>query len=75
MLRLRATGLYHSLGFEDDLHELRTPFEPLPPVEQSTHTPIEVHKIVIKPDIENLMQNYNAQNNLAAAQPEESKLS
>ena len=44
------------------------------PVEQSTHIPIEVHKICINPDIENLMQIYDAQNNLPATQSEEFKL-
>ena len=75
MLRLRAVGLYHNPDFKDNLQEFRTPFEPLPPVEQATHTPIEVHKISIKPDIENLMQIYDAQNYLTATQPEESQLS
>ena len=72
--RLRAVGLYHDLVFKDNLQELGTPFEPLPPIEQSTHTPIEVHKIFIKPNIENLLQNDNTQNNIPATQSEESKL-
>ena len=37
--RLRAVGLYHDLNFEDGQQEPGTPFEPLAPVEQSTHTP------------------------------------
>ena len=64
MSRVKAVGLYHDLDFKDNLQELGTPFEPSPPVEQLTHTPIEVHEIVIKPNIENLTQNYDAQNNL-----------
>ena len=58
----------------DNLQELRKPFEPLPPIEQSTHTPIDIHEIFIKPNLENLMQNYDIQNNLSAIQSEESKL-
>ena len=47
----------------------------LPPVEQSTHTPIEIHEIFIKPNIENFTQNSNAKNNVPVIQSEESKLS
>ena len=64
-----AVGLYHDLDFKDSQQELRTPFEPLPPVEPSTHTPIEVYEIVIKPDIENLTHNYDTQNTLPATMP------
>ena len=73
--RLRAASLYHDLDFKDNLQELGTPFQPLPPVEQSTHTLTEIHKIFIKPDIENPTQNYDTQDNLPAIQSEESKLS
>ena len=73
--RLTAVGLYHDLGFKDGLQEFRTPFEPIPPVEQSTHMPIEVQESFIKPNIENITQNYNTQNTLPITQPEESKLS
>ena len=48
--RLRAAGLYHDLDFKDGKQEIRTLFEPLTPVEQSTHTPIEVHQFFIKPE-------------------------
>ena len=72
--RLRAVGLYHDLHFKDNLQELGTPFEPLPPVEKTTLKPVEVHEIFITPNIENITQNYNAQNNLPAIQSEESKL-
>ena len=75
MSRLRAVGLYHDLDFKDGQQELGTPFEPLPSVKQSTHTSIEVQDIFIKPDIENLVQNYDTQNTLPVTQPEESKLS
>ena len=68
--RLRAVGLYHDLDFKDNLEELRIPFKPLPPVEQATHIPVEVHKIFMKPDIENLTPNYDTQNNLPAIQSE-----
>ena len=47
--RFRAVGLYHDLNFKDDLQDLRTPFEPLTPIEESTHTPVEVHEVHRKP--------------------------
>ena len=71
----RAVGLYYNLDFNYSQQELRTAFEPLPPVEQSTHTPTEVQEFFIKPKIENLLQNYNTQNTLPVTHPEESKLS
>ena len=37
--------------------EFSSPFEPLPPVEQVTHMPIEVIEIFIAPDIEKPMHN------------------
>ena len=75
MSRLRAVGLYHNLDFKDGQQELKPSFQPLPPVEQSTHTPIEVQEIFITPNIENLAENYNIQNTLPVTQPEEFKLS
>ena len=51
--RLRAVGLYHDLDFKDGQQELGAPFKPLPPVEQSTHIPIEVNEIFITYNIEN----------------------
>ena len=39
VLKFRAVGLYHDLDFKDGQQELGTLFEPLPPGEQSTHTP------------------------------------
>ena len=72
---LRIVGLYHDLDFKDGQQELRTTFEPLPPVKQSTHTPIEIHEMFFKPNIENLTQNDNALKTLPVTQTEESKLS
>ena len=43
-----------TLSLKDCQQEFSSPFEPLPPVEQVTHTPIEVNEIFIAPDIENL---------------------
>ena len=51
--RFKAVGLYHDLDFQNGEPELRTPLEPLP-LEQATHTPITVHEIFIKPNIETL---------------------
>ena len=72
--RLRAVGLYHNLDFRDGEQELRTPFEPLPPVEQSTYMPIEGQDILIKSGTENLTQNYDKKT-LPVTQTEEFKLS
>ena len=58
--KLRAVDLYHNLDFKDGQQELGTLFKPLHPVEQSTHAPIDVQDIFVKPDRENLMQNYDA---------------
>ena len=65
----------YNLDFKYGQQELGTPFEPLPLVEQSTHIPIEVHEIFIKPNLENLAQNYNTLKTLPVTQTEESKLS
>ena len=65
---LRAVGLYHGLDFKDGQQELKTAFKPLPPVKQSTNTPIEVQEIFIKPDIENLTQNYDTLKTLPVTQ-------
>ena len=62
--RLRTVGLYHDLDFKDGQQELGTPFEPLSPVEQSTHTPIEVQEILLHP-----VQIYDTQNTLPVTQP------
>ena len=51
MSRLRAVGLYHDLDLKDHQQEFSAPYEPLPPVEQVTHTP----------NTEKLTQNYNLQ--------------
>ena len=73
--RLRAVGLYHDLELTDNLQEVGKPFEPLPRIWQSTHTPTDIQEFFIKPDIENLIQNYDTHNSLPAIQSEESKLS
>ena len=39
--RLRVVGLYHNLDSKDFQQEFSSPFEPLPPVEQVTHMPIQ----------------------------------
>ena len=67
--RFGAVGLYHDFDFKDGHQELRTPFEPLPPFEQSTHTPIKVPEFFIIPDIENLTQNYNTPYQLHSQRP------
>ena len=51
------------------------PFEPLSPVEQSTHTPIEVNEIFITPNTENLVQNYVTLKTLPVTKADEAKLS
>ena len=53
--------------------ERGTPFEPL--LSNLPIHPIEVWGIFIKPDVENVAQNYNTQNTLPVTQTEESKLS
>ena len=55
--RLRAVGLYHYPDSKDHQLEFNSPFVPLPPVEQVTHTSIEVNEIFIAPDIEKLTKN------------------
>ena len=71
MSRLRAVGLYHDLDFK----EFSAPFEPLPPVKQVTHMPIEVNEIFIAPNIEKFTQNYNALHDLPTAQTDKAELS
>ena len=58
--RLRAVGLYHDLNFKDHQKEFSSPFEPLPPLDQVTHIPIQVDEIFVTPDIEKLATNYDA---------------
>ena len=43
--RLKAVGLYHDIDSSDCQQEFSKPFEPLPPVEPVTHTPIEVNEV------------------------------
>ena len=73
--RLRAVGLYHDLDFKVCQQEFSALFEPLPPVEQGTHMPIEVNEIFIAPNIEKLVQNYNELHDLSTAQTDKAELS
>ena len=73
--RLRAVGLYHDLDFNDHQQEFSSLFEPLPPVKQVIHMPIEVNVIFIAPDIEILMQNYNTLHDLPTAQMDKAEQS
>ena len=75
VLRLRAVGLYHDLDSMDCQQEFSSPFEPLPPVKKVTHMPIEVTEISIAPDIEKLLQNYDALHDLPTAQMDKAELS
>ena len=66
--RLRVVGLHHNLDSKDHQQEFKLPFEPLPPVEQATHMPIQVNEIFIAPDIEKLTTNYDALHDLPTVQ-------
>ena len=57
--KLKAVGIYNDIDSDDHQHEFSTPFEPLPPVEPVTHTPLEVNEVVITSDIERLAQAYD----------------
>ena len=74
-INLKNLGLYHALDFMDHQQEFSAPFKPLPSVEPVTHMPLEVNEIFIAPNIEKLMQNYDALNDLPTAQTDEAKLS
>ena len=65
---LKAVGLYHDISSIDHQQEFSTSFEPLPPVEPVTHTPIEVHEVFITPDIEGLAQMYDTLHDSPTAQ-------
>ena len=52
--RLKAAGLYHDLDFPKSQPDLGTPFEPLPSIGQAMHSPIVVHKICIKNNVETI---------------------
>ena len=67
MSRLRAVGPYHILDFKDHQQEFSAPFMPFPPVEPTTHTPLEVNDVLITPDIEKHMQNYDPLHDLPTA--------
>ena len=75
MSRLRAVGLYHELNSKDHQQEFSWPFEPLPPVEQATCTPIQVNEIFIAPDIEKLATNYDQLHDLPTVQTDQANLS
>ena len=55
---LKAVGLYYNLDFQHSWPELGTPFEPLPPIEQATHTPIPVDKNPTKYNIQTLTKQF-----------------
>ena len=75
MSRLKAVGLYHDLNSKDHQQEFSSPFEPLPPVEQVTHIPIQVNEIFVAPDIEKLATNYDALHDLPTVQTDNANLS
>ena len=66
--RLKAVDIYHDIDSDDHQQEFSTPFEPLLPVEPVTHTLLEVNEVVIMPDIERLMQDYNTLHDPPTAQ-------
>ena len=55
---LKAVGLYHNLNYQHSQPEHGTPFEPLPLIEQATHTPITVDKNPTKPNLETLAKQF-----------------
>ena len=59
--RLRAVGLYHELDFKDGQQDLSTSFKPSTPCWAINPYPHRSLEIFIKPNIENLMQNYDTQ--------------
>ena len=71
--RLRAGGLYHDIDFQNHQQEFSTPFEPLPSVDPVTHMLLKVNELA--PKIEELVQNYNALNDLSTKQNDKAKLS
>ena len=48
--RLRAVSLNHDHNSNNHQQEFSLPFEPLPPVEQGTHIPIQVNEIIVSSD-------------------------
>ena len=74
MSRLRAVGLYHDLYFKYHQQEFSATFQPLPPYEPATYMPLEVNEIFTAPNIEKLMQNYNALHDIPIAQTDKAKL-
>ena len=66
--RLKAIGCYHDLDLKDHQQEFSEPFEPLPPIVPVIHMPLEVNEIFIAPNIEKLMQTYDALHDLPTGQ-------
>ena len=52
--RLKAVGLYHDLDLQNSQLELGRLLDPLSPTEQTIYTPIIVHRVFVKPDVETL---------------------
>ena len=75
LFQLRAVGLYHDLNSKDLQQAFRSLVEPLPPVEQATHMPIQVNEIFIAPDIEILAENYVVLHDLPTLQMDTANLS
>ena len=73
--RLRAAGLYHYLNSKDCQQKFSSPFEPLAPVKQVTHTPIEVNEIFIAPDIEYFVENHDSLDGVPTVQMDKAELS
>ena len=61
--RFKALGNYHDIDSDDHQQEFSTPFEPLPPVEPGTNTPVELNEVIMAPDIEGLTQAYDTLDN------------
>ena len=75
MLRHRAVGLYHDLELIQFTGAQKTIWTPIPCWKINPYSYIDFHEIFIKPDIENLTQNYDAQNNIPAIQLKKFKIS
>ena len=73
--RHRAVRLYHNLNSKDHQQIFCSPFEPLPPVEQETHMPVQVNEIFVTPEIEKQATSYDALHDLPTVQTDNAKLS
>ena len=59
--RFRAVGLYHDLDLKDHQQEFSVLFESLPPVEPTTHIPLEINEVSLHLILKNscrLMMHY-----------------